>query len=254
MLIRYASDLHLDNFYKHNIDYKLPELPTDKETVLILAGDVCETTRLVGCLEYYASRFAHVVFVPGNHEYYKSDLEYYDTEMQKYFKKHPNIHYLQNDVFETDEVVFIGATLWTDYVNENEQLMQWSNTYMDYYLSTYRRQPLTSAILLQKFKESRDYIFEQMMYYPDKEIVVITHHAPSMRSIHPKFKFAGNNGCYASNLDQDIIDCKPTLWIHGHVHNSFDYTVGKTTILCNPRGYYPNGLNLHFNEKALVEI
>lgn len=70
----------------------------------------------------------------------------------------------------------------------------------------------------------------------DKRIVM-THHAPSWQSVHSSYINDRMNGCYVSDMDDFIISTEPDIWIHGHVHNSFDYNIGKTRILCNPRGY-----------------
>ena len=46
------------------------------------------------------------------------------------------------------------------------------------------------------------------------------------------------NGGYHSNLEEFIMD-RPNikLWTHGHTHEDFDYMVGDTRVVCNPRGY-----------------
>ena len=83
--------------------------------------------------------------------------------------------------------------------------------------------------------------------------VVVTHMAPSLLSIHEKYKNDMNiNGSYASDLSELILDTKPELWFHGHMHTSFDYTIGNTRILCNPRGYVGEELNSEFEPNALT--
>jgi hypothetical protein len=46
------------------------------------------------------------------------------------------------------------------------------------------------------------------------------------------------NGGFYSDLD-DFIAYRPQirLWMHGHTHEDFDYTIGTTRVVCNPRGY-----------------
>ena len=46
------------------------------------------------------------------------------------------------------------------------------------------------------------------------------------------------NGAYSSDLSEFILD-RPQikLWTHGHTHDTFDYMIGTTRIVCNPRGY-----------------
>jgi Icc-related predicted phosphoesterase len=69
--------------------------------------------------------------------------------------------------------------------------------------------------------------------------VVVGHHAPSKASTHPRYKTeVVMNGAYSSRLDQFILDNPQIkLWTHGHTHEEFDYTIGSTRVVCNPRGY-----------------
>jgi Icc-related predicted phosphoesterase len=70
----------------------------------------------------------------------------------------------------------------------------------------------------------------------DADTVVVTHHAPSARSVNPKYEGDYLNPAFASEiLGADGVDAP--LWIHGHMHDAVDYTVGKTRVVCNPRGY-----------------
>ena len=69
--------------------------------------------------------------------------------------------------------------------------------------------------------------------------VVVGHHAPSKASTHPRYKTEViMNGAYSSRLDQFILDNPQIkLWTHGHTHEDFDYMIGSTRVVCNPRGY-----------------
>ena len=85
--------------------------------------------------------------------------------------------------------------------------------------------------------------------------VVLTHHAPSYQSLHPRY--AGDselNAAYMSNLESLIDEILPQVWFHGHVHTSFDYMVGDTRVLCNPRGYHRYEENPKFNVNAVYEV
>ena len=65
--------------------------------------------------------------------------------------------------------------------------------------------------------------------------MVITHHAPHPASVHPRWRDNPVNPAFVSDLTR--LMGKACLWIHGHTHDSFDYTVGGTRVLCNPKGY-----------------
>jgi hypothetical protein len=71
------------------------------------------------------------------------------------------------------------------------------------------------------------------------KIVVVGHHTPSHKSCHPRYAHDDiMNGGYHSDLSEFILDHPEiVLWTHGHTHELFDYTIGDTRIVCNPRGY-----------------
>ena len=86
--------------------------------------------------------------------------------------------------------------------------------------------------------------------------VVITHHAPSRKSIHPRFERSLVNPCFVSDAERLLDGTRAGLWIHGHTHDSFDYVVNGTRVLCNPRGYAKNGVNENdrFDPDLVVEV
>jgi len=73
----------------------------------------------------------------------------------------------------------------------------------------------------------------------DTKFVVVGHHAPSKLSTHPRYKNEEiMNGGYSSDLSAFILNNPQIkLWTHGHTHEDFDYMLGSTRIVCNPRGY-----------------
>ena len=73
----------------------------------------------------------------------------------------------------------------------------------------------------------------------DQKFVVVGHHAPSKQSVKPRYETESlMNGAYSSDLSEFIIDHPQIkLWTHGHTHDTFDYMVGSTRVVCNPRGY-----------------
>jgi hypothetical protein len=83
----------------------------------------------------------------------------------------------------------------------------------------------------------------------------VTHHSPSHNSIHPKYKNEELlNGAFHNKLDymMELAD-NIKLWIHGHTHDEFDYKIGITNVICNPRGYPKEGQHGSFKLKY-VEV
>ena len=137
---------------------------------------------------------------------------------------------------------FFGCTLWSDmelFDDQHASSIAAADAMNDYRLirhsKTYRR---------LSPKDTRMYHFRSLRKLteflkagePERSIVV-THHAPSIRSIADRYKSDPVSAAVASNMDDFILEHQPRLWIHGHTHESFDYEIGKTRVVCNPRGY-----------------
>jgi Icc-related predicted phosphoesterase len=89
-----------------------------------------------------------------------------------------------------------------------------------------------------------------------RQVVVVGHHAPSRQSTHPRYRDDHYlNGAYSSNLDDFILD-RPeiALWTHGHTHEDFDYMIGNTRVVCNPRGYHGYEPRTDTWQPKLVEL
>jgi hypothetical protein len=83
--------------------------------------------------------------------------------------------------------------------------------------------------------------------------VVVTHHLPLRQSIHPRYSQSDLNAAFASDLG-DMMGPPVSLWVHGHTHESFDYVVNGTRVVCNPRGYFPMELNAAFKPMLTLDV
>jgi predicted phosphohydrolase len=243
MKINYISDLHLE----------FGPLETEPEAgdILVLAGDVCIKCR-VDWINDIAGRFNHVIYVLGNHEFYRGTIN--NTYAKTRERLVDNVHLLENTSITIDDVTFHGATLWTDFCNGNPMsYLRCNQAINDYRLiragpGNYRFKPQIAHSL---HNISKVFLKENVK----EGDVVVTHMAPSFLSVHERYKNDTYiNGSYASDLSELILDTKPELWFHGHMHDSFDYTIGSTRILCNPRGYVGEELNPEFAPNALTYI
>lgn len=263
MKINLMSDLHLD------IGPDNPVLPGGQ--VLVLAGDTCEYREMrkydedkYGVLgdttiklsnkgrinqffvEQCAEKYEHVIMIAGNHEHYRGTFNKTIPHMKAELPD--NFHILEKDCFELDDVLFIGATLWTD-MNKGDPLTVQTLKYgmNDYecirkihHSNQYVR--LTPHDTINEHIRTKQYfqVILDMPHNIDKKIVMVTHMAPTHLSIAPQYVNDKHmNGGYFSQLDDFILDNpRIKLWIHGHTHTKFDYMVGDyTRVVCNPRGY-----------------
>lgn len=188
-------------------------------------------------------QFPHVIYVAGNHEFYHGKWHQSLDTLHNECAKFPNVYFLEDQTKEIDEVSFIGCTLWTDMNRGDPVTLHAVKDMMNDY-SVIREDSLgytklRPAHTLSRHKKSLQYIKNVVAEKHDKKFVVVGHHAPSKLSTHEKYKNDTlMNGAYSSDLSEFILDHPQIkLWTHGHTHYPFDYTIGDTRIVCNPRGY-----------------
>ena len=192
-------------------------------------------------------RFPQVILIMGNHEHYHGDFAESTWLIRKTFAEFENLHFLDNQFTVIDDVVFFGGTLWTDMNGEDPVTMQQIRFMMNDYQSV-RNTTKREGFYTKKFlpedsvQDHQKFLTELkkvLAVYPTQKTVVVGHHAPSKASTHPRYKHETvMNGAYSTNLDEFILD-NPNikLWTHGHTHEDFDYRIGSTRVVCNPRGY-----------------
>lgn len=273
MKVHILSDLHFENS-----PYPPAEMINQHEAdVLILAGDItlpaylCEEhihsetyARTKKFFDKMCHQYRKVVYVLGNHEFYKSDINDAQNDLQVFLNSYPNVHILENNPLSVDGITFIGGTLWTNYNKGNPLSMHASQLHMnDYKVINNRLKQTTYSyehkkIVPQDLLNRHNYLLSEMqksLNQTEGKVVVVTHHAPSYLSVANKHKVAGLvNDSYYSDLSNFILkNPKIKLWVHGHMHDSFDYMIGETRVICEPRGYR-FAYNSKFNPQLVVEI
>lgn len=267
--IRCVSDLHCEfltnsRTMKDHLDYVLPPLPTDKISVLILAGDISNFERApsyTSVIEHVKDSFRDIIIISGNHEWYGGEYPGSQENFLDYIKDIPNIHYLDGTSVTIDDVVFIGATLWTDFEKGNPKAMDAAHTFMNDYACTETAggDQLKPEDLLSVHYEELAKITDLLEANVGKQCVMVTHHGCSYKSIHPQYKNAGlTNYAFTSDLEYLIRQYQPRYWFHGHTHSSHRYKIGETEVIVNPAGYrnrYVNAYeNYDFNPELTVYI
>ena len=262
MIIALGSDIHLE--------FGDLEFTNEGADVLVLAGDIMiaqylhdhtpesiqrsidlgnklgdkqkEAIKYRDFLKRASAQFKHVIMIAGNHEFYHGrwyqSLETIKLECNQF----ANIYLLEDQVKEIDDVMFVGATLWTD-MNKNDWYTKYS---VKQGMSDFRiikndkngYHSLHPDDVIVRHTKSLEFI-KNTIANTSKKIVVVTHHAPSDLSVAECYKSHElMNGAYRSNLEEVIMDSNVTHWYHGHTHHSFDYMLGNTRVVCNPRGYF----------------
>lgn len=220
--------------------------------MLILAGDIAPGLRGLGAFFKYDKP---VIYVPGNHEYYGENLPGLRAAMRLYAQP-AGITVLDQEEAVIGGVRFLGATLWTDFALFGESRREQAISYADRHLNDYitirnaqggwfsaRQSWELHAAAVKWLKDSLERPFPG-------QTVVITHHGPHPKSVHKRHNGQLLSAAFVSDLTP--LMGKAALWIHGHIHNSFDYAVAGTRIIANPKGY--GGENKEFIPDYVVEV
>lgn len=239
MFVNLISDIHLE----------FADLTLPGGEVLILAGDAVEakhihTERYARFFQEECAKYQQVIYVMGNHEHYGFRFNLTYNKLKEHLPA--NVSLLEKEHVKIGDTVFVGATLWTDCNKGDPITLHSLKTMMnDYRVITnhYKDRDLyyklTPEVTRTDHMRAKEYIGQTAKEFADCNIVVVTHHAPSSQSIHPRFRgdFTMNGG-FASSMEDFILD-NPNIkvWTHGHTHDPHDYTIGDCRIMCNPRGY-----------------
>lgn len=250
------SDLHLTNLDTFGDKLRIPDAD-----LCILAGDVSDD--LEASMKWMSRVIRPrmpVLYVLGNHCLFGRTLNSVVDEGRQLAKRY-GIILLENDTLTCrldgrEKVRFVGATMWTDFnLNGSRELAfeQLSESMPEYHHcqvdeTGIRMRPRDAYKL---HLESRAFIEETLATPFDGKTVIVSHHCPHPNSILERYKGDSINPAFASDLSDLIEGCQPDLWIHGHTHASLDFHVGKTRILCNPRG---NGGNKSFDWRKVVSV
>lgn len=232
MKILTYSDLHLE--FKGNELYPDDSYSAD---LLVLAGDIMLFNEPHKLIEFLKKWSGPVIYVAGNHEYYRGQGIEEDNRNFKEFLKgvySPTIWFLNNESVTINGIEIFGGTLWTDFNNSDKNAMLYAASGMSDFRVIPNFNPTESVRLHQQFLDKFTPWLEQTK---GKKRMVITHHAPVW---NPDTKFGGSPLTPAFNsldMTQVIKDNEIDLWIYGHTHESHDEIVHGTRVVSNPRGY-----------------
>lgn len=247
------SDLHLSQG-----DLERPHTDAD---VVVLAGDVARPQR---AFQWACGFTVPVIYVPGNHEFYGSSLAATVDTLRR-LAAGTGIHVLDRGELVLGRVRFLGTTLWTDFMLDGdgaprERAMADAGNFLRDFSRIESDEeagrPFTPLESTRIFARDRDWLARALAEPFAGPTVVVTHHAPSRRSIAARFAGSPLNAGFISDLESLMGGERVALWIHGHTHDSFDYGVRGTRVLCNPRGYAKDGVNENaaFDPGLVVEV
>lgn len=273
MKIRLLSDLHLEGGVHKEL------FASKGEDVLVLAGDIhVGAYNVTWMLEEFAKNAKQVVYVSGNHEYYKNHMETVNYQIQNWCKG-TNVHFLNpgsvtlsrsmledtedseheyNGQYScnglgSDKVTFIGGTLWSNFADDHISKMTVPRMINDFRLITHGTECtlFTAAKCSDLYEEHASFIKEAYAKVEGKKVIV-SHFLPDRVCIDKQYQGPDLiNNYFANNLGEWVADLKDVpYWLFGHTHENVDLMIGDTNMIANPYGY---GKNREYKEK-LIEV
>jgi predicted phosphohydrolase len=252
MKIRVLSDLHLEY---GELDFPYKHLGED---VLVLAGDIHTRGRHGNFLKKIPTT-VEIMFVSGNHEYYRGSFDNVNSDLKNLEEQFPNFHYLMDQGITYKGVDFFGGTMYTDLllcgidpliditvkhgINDFEWIMKndkgrFRNWSVEDHKSCHEKFCFELAGWLKRTEGCKR--------------VVITHFSPTEQAIHPQYRMNKLNPYFTSNMERFM--GWEGYWFAGHTHSSWNGYVGDTNIIINPKGYGHRYENREFDPNLIVEI
>jgi Icc-related predicted phosphoesterase len=227
------SDLHLEMHADKGKAFirevcQQQEAPDTAADVLVLAGDIthaCHYENLKHVFEPLVKVYRNVVYVAGNHEFYRSSPRQVQHNLVRLRGEFPSVKVLDVEAVEIDGQRFVGGTMWFPDLNAPTA---YKNCMNDFF----------------QIKNFEPWVYERNRAFVQflKETlrpadVVVTHHLPAKESTAPEFKYSALNCFFVSDCSALIAERQPRFWIHGHTHQRCNYRLGNTVVMANPLGY-----------------
>lgn len=240
------SDLHTE-FMRDGGEAFIKSLDPTGVDVLVLAGDILVAKDVDAAKAtlsmFHAQGFEEVVYVGGNHEFYKGWIPNVEANLEQLHNELDWLTVLNpGRVHHTHGHRLLGGTMWYPYRPDNHQYESMMN---DFYVIKGSRG--------NYFYKENDRFRSEYSRLGEPGDIIVTHHLPHPKSIHPRYATSELNRFFLSDMSDLIEKTKPALWLHGHTHDSVDYTVGSTRVVANPRGY-PHEVNVDFNPSLRLVI
>ncbi len=221
--------------------------------VAVIAGDLCDFKSIARSVRLVSRAFRdNVILVGGNHECYGSSVDEAQEQLENSCASTNEgeattaaVHFLERSAVTiglTGGQRFVGATLWFPMDHEAMKLT-WT-------MNDFRLIDNLAQVVNRIHERTKEYVWDTLT----KDDVLVTHHLPSWRSVHPKYAGSNINRFFVGDIESLIRDRQPKLIAHGHTHESCDHMIGETRVICNPLGYWDHEVNPNFVERLVVEV
>ena len=235
MKIQYCSDLHLE--FKENAKYIARHPIEPVSDVLLLAGDITLLNNIdqhKDFFDYLSRSFAYTYWIPGNHEYYRSDIAEFRSPLKMDIRH--NVFLVNQKVITHDDVSIICCTLWSHISPENEYEIQRSLS--DFHIIQNQGKRLTVTDFNSMHQQDLAFLRSALKEDEDKKKIILTHHVPTLMNYPKRYINSPINQAFTTELHDLVLTSHAAAWIYGHHHsNTPEFIIGKTTLHTNQLGY-----------------
>lgn len=252
MKIQYCSDLHLE--FPVNKKYLKANPIKPEGEILLLAGDIipfAEIEKENDFFNFLSDSFEHTYWIPGNHEYYRSDISERTGAFHERIRS--NVSLLNNTAIEHKGIRFLFSTLWSKINPALEFVILKSMA--DFRLIKNNGKTFTVDDYDQLHEDCRAFLAKELTNVTNEKTIVVTHHLPTFFNYPEKYSYSELNTAFATELFELIEPSNVDHWIFGHSHEMVpDFKIGKTKLTTNQLGYVEYGEHLNFRENRLFEL
>jgi len=252
MKLQYASDLHLE-FLENKEFLKInPLLPGGD--VLLLAGDIVPFAVMAkhsDFFSYISDTFKTTYWIPGNHEYYHSDISSRTGSFNE--KIRDNLFLVNNITVNQENVKLIFSTLWTNISPGNQ--IEIRQRLSDFHTIKYKNKGLTPDYYNLLHEQCRSFLNKELSKGGTEKKVIVTHHVPTFMNYPGKYKGDSLNEAFAVEMYNDVLRSDADFWIFGHHHsNTANFQIGSTILTTNQLGYVIHNDCPGFDTKKIITI
>lgn len=252
MKIQYASDLHLE--FPENKEFLKRNPLLAVGDVLLLAGDIAPFAVMdkhADFFSYISDTFKTTYWIPGNHEYYNSDISVRTGSFNEKIKD--NLFLVNNISVIHENVKLIFSTLWTSISPENK--FEIRQRLSDFHTIKYNGKGLTPDHFNLLHEQCRSFLNEEISKDGVEKKVIVTHHVPTLMNYPEKYRGDSLNEAFAVEMLDEVIRSDADFWVFGHHHSDTpDFQIGKTSLVTNQLGYVEYNECPGFDTKKVITI
>lgn len=250
MNIHLVSDLHIEAHPGSNIvagagltDDVVCLIPGDWANGLTLNGKIPFNPSGVGYVDVINPHQVPILALFGNHEWYGLDMDKHEEDLREE-ASYAGVTLLDRERIPFGEWTILGCTLWSNFALHGEANAVHAANECGKSINDFRRISIGGRLMtpqdaIRMYERDHAWLDEELAICDPEKTIVMTHFGPHPNSTHPMYKVGGSAHLnpYFSNNSGLIEKYQPALWVHGHTHQRLAYTVGRTRVVCNPRGY-----------------